>query len=96
MPIYEYVCPRCAWKGSRIVRDKEQRDEQKCEAIIPLAGLDVLWERNAAGQIEIVSTSVVELGTQCDPNAVLRGPCEAPLARDEISLNSKMRHQWMP
>lgn len=96
MPIYEYVCNRCGWKGSRIVRDATQRDEQKCEEVVDLAGLDVLWERNAAGQIEIVSTSVVELGTQRDPRAVLRGPCEARLARDEISLNSKMRHQWMP
>lgn len=97
MPMYTYRCDRCAHEVTltRVIADRD-KPYKVCDRQVPVAGAAVEGFINPDGSLDITGVSLVELGKQADPHAVLNGPCGGTYVRDGIELNAKMRHQWMP
>lgn len=83
MPMYQYTCPACGWQGERIVKIAD-RDEQLCEVRVILKA-DIhsasFGPDGRTGLAGVVEDSAL---------------CQAKLVREEIALNAKMGHRWMP
>ncbi len=83
MPLHEYECPQCGWTGDRVVK-YEERDQQHCTAKLYDAkagiNLDLDEELQSA-----VWNAVSEEGGPLD---VI---CDAPLAREEMSMTGPFR-----
>lgn len=94
---YDYRCEKCGHVVELNV-PMAKRDEvtETCKNMVPYAGAALEGVVGDDGKLEVTAVSLVPLGTQADPHAVMKVVCGGTLKREEIALTAKMGHQWMP